>query len=145
MKRPSHQLGLARKHKVELFFPDKNRTHYVENFEVAMPKNKLVTVLILVALFLLVPFLIGRITVAVLNATYPSPAATSTIGNYRVGSSPAAGRIATLRAEAEAASRSLERARAMTRITLVVIGVYYVALISVLIIRRSRKRKLQSV
>jgi hypothetical protein len=108
-----------------------------------MAKNRLVTVLIVVALFLLVPFLIGRITVAVLNVTYPSPAPPATTANYNVASSPAAGRIASLRAEAEAASRSLERARAITRIALVVIGVYYVALISALIIRRSRKRKLQ--
>ena len=108
-----------------------------------MPK-KLVTVLIVVALFLLVPFLIGRITVAVLNVTYPSPTAPSTTANYNIASSPSTGRIATLRAEIEAASRSLERARALTRISLVVIGVYYVVLITVLIIRRSRKRRLQS-
>lgn len=108
-----------------------------------MPKNKIVTVLIVVALFLLVPFLIGRITVAILNVTYPSPAAPSTTANSNVASSPGAGRIATLRADAEAASRSLERARAITRIALVVIGVYYVALISALIIRRSRKRRVQ--
>ena len=108
-----------------------------------MPKNKLVTVLIVAALFLLVPFLIGRITVAILNVTYPSPAAPSATANYNLASSPAVGRIATLRAEAEAASRSLERARAITRIALVVIGVYYVALVSALIIRRSRKRRVQ--
>ncbi len=108
-----------------------------------MPKNKIVTVLIVVALFLLVPFLIGRITVAVLNVTYPSPGAPSTTANSKVASSPGAGRIAALRAEAEAASRSLERARAITRIALVVIGVYYVALISALIIRRARKRRVQ--
>jgi heme/copper-type cytochrome/quinol oxidase subunit 2 len=108
-----------------------------------MPKNKLVTVLIVVALFLLVPFVLGRITVAVLNATYPSPPAPATTAKYNVTSSPGAGRIATIRAEAEAASRSLERARAITRIALIVIAVYYVALISALIIRRSRKRKLQ--
>ncbi|HEY5838183.1 MAG TPA: hypothetical protein VIT19_04040 [Pyrinomonadaceae bacterium] len=107
-----------------------------------MPKNKLVTVLIVVALFLLVPFLIGRITVAVLNATYPLPAPPSTTANYNSPSLPLADRIAALRAEAEAASRSLERARAITRIALVVIGVYYVALIAALIIR-ARKRRLQ--
>jgi len=108
-----------------------------------MPKNKLVTVLILAALFLMVPFLIGRITVAILNATYPSPTAPSTTATNNVASQPVAGRITTLRAEAEAASRSLERARAITRIALVVIGVYYVALIVVLVIRNSRKRRLQ--
>lgn len=108
-----------------------------------MPKNKLVTVLILVALFLLVPFLIGRITVAVLNITYPSPPPTSTTANRNLSSSSMEGKIARIRAEAEAASRSLERARGITRIALVVIGVYYVALISALIIWRSRKRKLQ--
>ena len=109
-----------------------------------MPKNKLVTVLIAIALFLLVPFLIGRITAAVLEATYPSPGPPSTSANYNRPSSPGAGRVAGMRADAEAASRSLERARSMTRITLVVIGVYYVALISALLIWRSRKRKLQS-
>ena len=107
-----------------------------------MPKNRLVTVLIVVALFLLVPFLIGRITVAVLNVTYPLPAPPSTAANYNSPSLPLAGRIAALRAEAEAASRSLARARAITRIALVVIGIYYVALIAGLVIRRSRKRKL---
>ena len=108
-----------------------------------MPKNKLVTVLIVVALFLLVPFLIGRITVAILNATYPSPSAPSqTANNSRTSAPGAGGRIAAMRAEAEAASQSLERARAITRIALVVIGVYYVALISALIIR-SRKRRLK--
>ena len=103
-----------------------------------MPKNRLVTVLIVVALFLLVPFLIGRITVAVLNVTYPSPSAPSPTANNKVASSPGAGRIATLRAEAEAASQSLQRARAITRIALIVIAVYYLALISALIIRKSR-------
>ena len=107
-----------------------------------MPKNKIVTVLIVVALFLLVPFLIGRITVAVLNVTYPSPAPPSTTANYNVASSPGAGRIATLRAEAEAASRSLARARAITRIALVVIGVYYAALAAALIIRRSAQTQI---
>ena len=109
-----------------------------------MPKNKLVTVVIGVALFLLVPFLIGRITAAVLNVTYPSAAPPATSANSNVASSPGERRIATIRAEADAAIGSLERARAMTRITLVVIGVYYVALISALLIWRSRKRKLQS-
>ena len=76
---------------------------------------------------LLIPFLIGRTTVAILNITYP-PAA------------PAAGR--DLRSEAQAAMRSLERARAITRIALVVIGVYYVVLISGWLILRRQQRKL---
>jgi len=92
-----------------------------------MPKNKLVKALIVVVLVLLVPFLIGRTTVAILNITYP-PAA------------PAAGR--DLRSEAQAAMRSLERARAITRIALVVIGVYYVVLISGWLVLRRQQRKL---
>ena len=90
-----------------------------------MAKNKLVKALIVVVLVLLVPFLIGRTTVAILNITYP-PAA------------PAAGRD---RSEAQAAMRSLERARAITRIALVIIGVYYVVLISVWVILRRQQRK----
>ena len=92
-----------------------------------MPKNKLVKALIIVVLVLLVPFLIGRTTVAILNITYP-PAA------------PATAR--SLRAEGQAAIRSLERARAITRIALVVIGVYYVVLLASWIILRRQQRKL---
>ena len=42
-----------------------------------MPKNKLISVVIIVVLVLLVPFLIGRITTAVLDATFSRPAPTA--------------------------------------------------------------------
>jgi hypothetical protein len=91
-----------------------------------MPKKRLTKALLIVLLVLLVPFLIGRVTTAVLEATDPRPAATA---------------ARDIQSRAESAIRSLERARTMTRITLVVIAVYYVGLIACWLILRHQKRK----
>jgi hypothetical protein len=93
-----------------------------------MPKNKVLKVVIIVVLVLLVPFLIGRITTAILQNAYPPPASRRVANN--------------LRSEGQSAIQSLERARAITRIALIVIAVYYVLLIAVWLVLRRRKRQL---
>ena len=104
-----------------------------------MAKKKLMKGVIIIALVLLVPFLIGRITVAILEITYPRPASPSVVDNRRPEN--IIRRMESMREEAQAAIRSLERARAITRIALVVIGVYYLVLISGWVILRRQKRK----
>lgn len=90
-------------------------------------KKLLLKVVLAVVLFLLVPFLIGRVTVLVLENTLPrTPPPTSR----------------SIRAEGEAAFQSLQRARAITRIALVLIGIYYVILVITLIVLKRRKMKL---
>jgi len=91
-----------------------------------MPKNTLMKVVIIVVLVLVVPILIGRITTAVLDATFSRPAETA---------------ATDLQSRANYAIRSLERARAITRIALVVIAVYYAVLVTVWLILRRQKRK----
>lgn len=91
-----------------------------------MPKRTLLKVGLIVVLLLLVPFLIGRVTTLVLDNTVPR-------------TPPPAAR--TIRAEGEAAIQALERVRSLTRITLVVIGAYYVVLITTLVILRRQKIK----
>ena len=106
-----------------------------------MPKIKLLNIVLIVVLVLLVPYLIGRITVVVLEATYPSTP-TPAADNSNARGVPLQERIAKLKEDAEASKKSLERARAITRTALVAIGVYYVVLIVGWIILRRRKRKL---
>ena len=60
-----------------------------------MPKKMVLQTVVIVVMVLLVPFLIGRVTVAVLEAIYP-PAAPSVVRN--------------IQGEGQAAIRSLERA-----------------------------------
>jgi hypothetical protein len=89
-------------------------------------KKLLLKVVLAVVLFLLIPFLIGRVTVLVLDNTLPqAPPPTSR----------------SIRAEGESAIQSLQRARAITRIALVLIGIYYVILVITLIILKRRKMK----
>ena len=92
-----------------------------------MVKKTVVKVLLTIVLFLLVPYVIGRVTVLVLENRVPkAPAPISR----------------SIRAEGESAIQSLQRARAITRIALIVIAVYYVVLIVTLVILRRRKMKL---
>ena len=83
---------------------------------IRMLKKKLAKVLIIVLLFLLVPYLIGRITGPILGIINRPPALPKT--------------RMTMQEEAAQAIASLGRARAVTRITLGVIGGYYVVIIS---------------
>lgn len=92
-----------------------------------MTKKTLIKLGLGVVLFLIVPYLIGRITTFVLDRTIPrAPAPVSR----------------PIRAEAESAMQSLARARAITRIALILIGIYYVILITVLIILWRRRANL---
>ena len=106
-----------------------------------MLKKRLLNVVLIVVLVLLVPFLIGRITAAILEATYPAASSPAT-ANRNIRATTFKERLDQIQRESEAAKNSLERARAMTRMTLVVIGVYYVVLILSWIILWRRKRKL---
>ncbi len=74
---------------------------------------------VILALFLLVPFLIGNITARVLDAIDPPRRVEERLGLIE----------------------GVNRARAKTRLTLGVIGVYYVALVSGWIILRRQKPK----
>ena len=95
----------------------------------------------MVVLFLLVPFLIARITVAILEATYPR-ASSPAPGNRNARPATLNERLDQIEADIDVHKKGLERARAITRIAFVVIGIYYVVLISGWIILRRRKRKL---
>jgi hypothetical protein len=113
-----------------------------------MPKKKLLNVVIIIVLGLAVPFLIARLTGVILEATYPS-ASPSGAGNRNVRATTSTRELDKMKAEldeiearSEVARKGLERTRAMTRIALVVVGIYYVVLISGWIILRRRKRKL---
>lgn len=75
--------------------------------------KKLTRALVIVALFLLVPYLIGNVTIRVLDAMDPP----AHLRKPRLG------------------------VRDKTRLALGIIGVYYVALVSGWIILRIRKRK----
>ena len=94
-----------------------------------MLKKKLAKALIIVVLFLLAPYLIGRITGPILGIINRPPAL------------PLRKTRMTMQEEAAQAIASLGRARAVTRITLGVIGGYYVVLISGWVILRHQKRK----
>ena len=100
-------------------------------------------VLLIAALVLLVPFILGRITVAVLNQMYPTPELPSPAEQCRQINNPSIDcwrAMENMPEEAKTAMRSLARARAIMRITLIGIGVYYVSLIVGWLVLRRRKR-----
>ena len=73
---------------------------------------------LLVALFLVVPIVLGNVTARVLEAVSPPP-------DFPL-------------------IESLEHTRSLTRMTLLVVAAYYVLLVSFLVGRRLRKRKTQA-
>lgn len=92
---------------------------------------------------LLVPFLVGRITAVVLEIVYPTPELPSAAQHCQDIGMPGLEcqrTFETMSDEAKDAVRSLARARAMTRITLIVIGAYYVALMAGWFALRRRRR-----
>ena len=106
-------------------------------------KNKLLKALLIAALVLLVPFLIGRVSVVVLDRVYPAVELPSPAERCRELDMPIGPCIDAINKEPESVTetvRSLRRARAITKVTLVIIGVYYLALIAVWLIRRRLRR-----
>lgn len=108
-------------------------------------KNALSKVLLIAVLVLLVPFLIGRMSVIVLERVYPAvqePAYTAECHEIFNSQKPPLSQrtVDCMKQKGDFLSQSLNRTRNMTRITLVIIGVYYVALMAVWLIRRRLRR-----
>lgn len=109
-------------------------------------KNKILKVLLIAVLVLLAPFLIGRVSVIVLERVYPVVVEPAFVAECREKNSAFQQKpisklaIDCIEAESDYLIRSLNRTRAITRTALILVGIYYVAFIAVWFIRHRLRR-----